>query len=390
MFKNNKFLIPTLIILISLLILLPQISLASDNQKQGGNIYIGPDEVINNNFMAFGATVNIKGTVNGDVIVGGGNVEISGPVAGDVIAFGGDVKVKGPVAGNVRVAGGTIDIESKIGKNATLFGGNLIISENSEIGWNLTFGAGNADIKGKINGYLDGGGANISIGAEVGRDANLKVDSEGSLVLLPGAQIKGDLKYTAAGQSQLNKDEGAKVEGKTIFTEFEKSVQEKGKSWPGYLFWKLICLFGLLVVGLVLVSLGRDKLGKVTSQMSQKPWASLGWGIIYFIITPVLLVLLAATIIGIPLALIGGALYLICLYISQVFAGITIGQILLSWPTKSKKKKIRPPLIWSMILGVVLLLILTSIPLVGWIIKILAIWWGLGAILEVKRQVFKS
>ncbi len=70
------FLVGIFIVSISLTIGLPKMTLAklsdaadisTDLQK---NVYVGPDEIINDNFVQVGETINVNGTINGDVVVG--------------------------------------------------------------------------------------------------------------------------------------------------------------------------------------------------------------------------------------------------------------------------------------------------------------------------------
>ena len=48
------------------------------------------------------------------------------------------------------------------------------------------------------------------------------------------------------------------------------------------------------------------------------------------------------------------------------------------------------PIIWPLILGLVIFVIVTSIPIFGWVIKLAAIWWALGAFFQVKKETLKE
>jgi hypothetical protein len=391
MFGLPKLLILSAIMSVAVFVFLPQATMAKNYATDQGNIYVGSNEVVNNTFMDFGGTVDIRGAINGDVIVGGGNVTISGSVSGDVLSAGGNIKITGPVGGNVRVAGGTVEIDSKVGKNINVLAGTFVLGDKSEVGGNVLFGAGTANLSGKISGYVDGNSGNIDLAGEFNQDVNVTIDKNGQLVLSPNAMVKTNLKFSAAEESQLVK-EGGVVQGQTTFNTITRQTQTAQKHWSGYFFWKLVSLFGILVVGLVLVSLHRKGVEKVVHQLINKPWSNLGWGVVYSIITPIILILLAATIIGIPLLLIGFAVYAILLYIGKIFVGLALGQILIgkiakmSGKNKPVKKGKEASLIWPMILGLVVIVILISIPIIGWIIKLLVLWLGLGAIIESMKK----
>ena len=141
----------------------------------------------------------------------------------------------------------------------------------------------------------------------------------------------------------------------------------------------------MFVVGLVLIYLTRKKLLETSSLMLKKPGSQIGRGLAWFFLTPLVCILLLVTIIGIPLSFLTIAIYAVMLYISKVFAAIALGV----WLAKSFGWK-KASLIWKMILGVLALVILQSIPFIGWLVCLVAIWWGLGAIIEMKKKVLKE
>lgn len=354
-------------------------------------VYVGPDEVIDDNFVRMGEIVDVNGTVNGDVIVAGGTVNINSTVQGDVIAGGGTVRVKGDVKGNVRVGGGTVEIDADIGKNATIFGGTVTISEDTTIGWSLAFGSGTADIGGTVGGHIDGGSSQTNISATVGGNVNLTSDQEALTIISSPAVIKGNLTYT--GDTAPTVQKGAEIKGNIIqksafLTSFEKRdfLNFLGIStW----FFRLFKLFGLLVVGLVVITLMKKESFEIAEFIKKEPAKSIGWGIIYLIVTPIATFILTLTIIGAPLALIITALYLIAVYASKVFVGIFLGKEILAYFQKDKKDKPVSSM-GAMVLGLIIFVLLTYIPYLGWFIGLVGIVFGLGAIVEVKKKYLKE
>ena len=387
--KKRFFLISSLLVVIVCLTVLSLTAQAAiqDSKK---NIYISSEEVIEGNFIQAGGTVDFNGQAQKDVIIAEGNINITGPVKGDVIVAGGNIKIKGEVAGNVRVAGGTIEIDNKVGKNVNVFGGTVIIGQDAEIGWDVLVFGGNIEIRGKVGGNIRGRGGNAILANEVGGNVDLKIDpKEGQLILYPQANIKGNLTYTASQEAEIK--EGAKIAGETIYKPTVKpSVPPvtpiKKALGVSYFVGKIIGLLALLVVGLLIILLARKTSKEIGEKMLEKPWVNLGWGVIYLIITPIVLILVAITVIGIPLSLITLAFYLITLYLTKIFVGIALGQKLLRW----MKKKQEVSLVWGMILGVIVFSILTNLPFVGWIIGLLGTCWALGAIVETKKQILKQ
>ncbi|HJN62066.1 MAG TPA: hypothetical protein QGH92_00480 [Candidatus Parcubacteria bacterium] len=385
MFNKKRFFLSfSLLAVIISLTALPLISGASiEDSKQ--NIYVGSEEVIKGNFIKAGEVIDFDGQAQKDVIIAGGSINITGPVKGDVLVAGGTVRIKGDVTGNIRVVGGTVEVNSKVGKNVSLFGGTVVIGEDAEVGWDVLSFAGNIEIRGKVGGDVRGGGGAVLLANEIGGNVDLKIDAEeGHLVLYHQADIKGDLTYTASTKAEIK--EGAKIGGETIYKESILPVipikQDFGiSSFIG----KIMALFALLIIGLIIILLAPKTSKSIGKRMVDKPWDSLGWGVVYLIITPVILFLVAITVIGIPLSLIALAVYLISLYLTKIFIGIVLGQKLLEWAGKKKEVS----LVWTMILGVVVFSILTGLPFLGGIIAFLGICWALGAMVEIKKQTCK-
>ena len=117
--------------------------------------------------------------------------------------------------------------------------------------------------------------------------------------------------------------------------------------------------------------------------MLTKVGASLGWGILALLLTPLIVIILLITIIGIPLSLILLALWLIALFVSKILVGILIGRSLLNNFWLEKKDS----LILAMIIGIVITYLIFALPIIGFPVSLLAVLWGLGGIfMALKKQ----
>ncbi|MBU1165147.1 FapA family protein [Patescibacteria group bacterium] len=352
------------------------------------NFYLAEDEVLDGNLIKTVGTATIDGAVNGDVIVLGGTITISGPVAGDVFVIGGNIKVKGDVMGSVRVAGGDVVISGYVERNVNAAGGTLELSDSAEVGWDLIAAGGNVVVNGKVNGNINIAGGNIIFTNEVGKDLDINLGADGYATLRSGTKVGGDFNYLAATLDQVDINENVEVAGET---KHKTVTSARVKAAPAfgaiYFFGKLVSLFGMFIVGLVLISLAPKVVTQVSVQMTKAPGRSLGWGLIYLILTPIVILLLIITIIGIPLGMILIPMYFIAIYLSGIFVGVTVGLLLVNWLTKGKYKK---TMIWPMILGLVICDIVFSIPIIGWILAILAVMWAMGALLEVKKSILSE
>jgi hypothetical protein len=89
--------------------------------------------------------------------------------------------------------------------------------------------------------------------------------------------------------------------------------------------------------------------------------------------------ILLVTVIGIPIALIGVAMFFVALYLSQVWVGTAIGRFILpdTWGNFGRGYNLL-----AMVLGVIIIAGLRAIPVpyVGWIVTALVTILGLGAL----------
>ena len=91
------------------------------------------------------------------------------------------------------------------------------------------------------------------------------------------------------------------------------------------------------------------------------------------------------TIIGFPLALILAAMYAISLYIAKVFVGIVLGTYIFG-AFKGRDATSKASLLGIMVVGVAVLWLVSGIPVIGWFIQLIAIIWGLGLMIKIKKR----
>ncbi|MCG2690686.1 hypothetical protein L6249_01270, partial [Candidatus Parcubacteria bacterium] len=64
------------------------------------------------------------------------------------------------------------------------------------------------------------------------------------------------------------------------------------------------------------------------------------------------------------------------LLISKILVGILVGRGLLGRFLPKQKES----MIWAMVIGIAAVWIICSLPYIGWLFCLVAVWWGLGGI----------
>ncbi|PIS05185.1 MAG: hypothetical protein COT81_02500 [Candidatus Buchananbacteria bacterium CG10_big_fil_rev_8_21_14_0_10_42_9] len=361
------------------------------NFETGPSVYVGEEDIVDGNLIATGNSIEIHGTIVGDVFAAGAFVLVTGDVEGDVFAAGQTVKITGDVGGSVRVAGSAVEVGGNVAHNVNAAGGSVTIAKDASVGWDVYAGAGSLDIRGPVGGNVAAGVGNLVVASVIEKDVKVGLDDQGQMIVNPEGEINGNVTYYSNKEDQLLVREGGSIAGEVSYQlpKHKKDIPvNPRKLAAGYFFLKLISLFSLILVGLVFVALAPKAVTQIHQAMIEKPLTKVGWGLVYAIVTPFVIILLALTVIGIPLALILIPIYVIALWFSKVFAGISLG--LLFMQSVVKKNKPSGGLILPMIIGMIIFIVLTFLPLIGGLIKIALILWALGGVMAFKRVVLEQ
>jgi hypothetical protein len=341
--------------------------------RSNDNIYISPSDMIDGSFYAVGSNINIEGVINGDLICAGDNLSIKGIVEGSVICAAGTINIDGGIKGNARLLGQSININGNIDKNLNALGASIVINSNADIGKEALLAGASADIKGRVNGDLHGALEKLFISGKIDKNVKMRLGGKSAapLIISETALIDGNLHYTASAKGEIS--DKAQIGGETGFTLLEA---RKNKSWVLGSLGLIFSIFAALTVGMVLISLFKEQTRAITDKMIGEINRSIFTGFAIMFLTPIICMLLLFTIIGLPLSIIILSLWLIALYFGKILAGIMIGRSIIEkfWATN------KDSIIWSMILGIIIFWILGSLPILGWLISLAGICWGLGGI----------
>jgi hypothetical protein len=343
-------------------------------------VSVGKNEVIDGSLFAAGANLSIDGKINGDLICAGQSININGEVAGDVICAGQSININGKVGGSVRAAGNSLNVNGEVAKNLMFAGASLNTTASSSVRWEMLIGTAAANLKGSVGRDLVGAGANVNLGGSIGRDVTLKLDSKNStqagLNLEDSASVGGKLTYTDTKDANISKKAVVRGEVKRLEPKLSATGGKRGRSAGAWFMGVIYKILSALVIGLVLLLLWGEEVKKILANLATKMQSAFGWGLVVLLITPPLCLLLLITLIGAPLAVIIGVLWLIAICLSKILVAIFVGQKLLERFWQERKES----LYTALVIGVIVSYLVFSIPVIGWLVALLAIIWGLGSI----------
>ena len=122
----------------------------------GDDLVVPLGTTVDHDLYAFGSTIRIEGTVQGDLVAAAARLVIDGTVTGDVFAGASEVTINGSVGGDVRAAGGQVAIAGTVGEDAAVAAASLTIGTRGRVGGDLLFTATDMEVDGRVDGGISG------------------------------------------------------------------------------------------------------------------------------------------------------------------------------------------------------------------------------------------
>ncbi len=394
--------------------------------RGGGAVVIEAGEVIDDDLYVGAGEFTLDGTVKGDLVVAGGAIEINGTVEGDLIAMGQSIVVNGVVEDDVRIAGYGLLVGGEVTDDLIAIGFSLENENGASTGGDLLFAGYQALLAGDVAGDADLAGGAVKIAGSIGGDASVDVGGAepgagmppgfpfapglltvppipSSLTVDEGASIGGNLDYTANAEAAIPP---GVVAGETAFTRYVPAAEagaEAAALSPAaragmWFVGQLRRLITLLLVGAAMMWLAPDWTRRVAGIVQAKPLPSLGWGVVA--IAAFGLAMLALTVATVLLAVVFGLLTLgelagrfvalgglalgatgfgfglVWAYLTRIVISLLLGQLIFGL-FKSPAAAHRW---WPMLLGVLIFVSITAIPVLGWLATLATVLLGLGAL----------
>lgn len=342
----------------------------------GSTLFI--DAPIYGDVWCAGGDVTINNTVRGDLVVAGGNVYLRGAIFDDVRAAGGMLIISGQIGGDLLVAGGTVSVESdaEVGGDAAVSGGSLTIG--SRVQGNIKASGGSVILNGSVGKGMEFNGGELTINSSVSGPATLIATR---LHLGKDAAFHSNVRYwTDSGEINFG---NAMLNGATAV--FDSSLREHyQRPRSEYLgFATFFAVLAYIIASFILIALGQwlfSKTLRLAADTAQAdPIRSVGMGFLYFAAVPVGIVILLATVVGIPVGLIALFFYLMFF----VLAGIITALVGAHWLEINNHFNWRPIQLIFVALGLFLLIqMLGFVPFLGWVVQWLLVLIAFGAIVE--------
>ncbi|WP_415380866.1 polymer-forming cytoskeletal protein [Halosimplex sp. TS25] len=349
-----------IVLVCSLVVALAFLPGAAVAAPQDADRVVGPDETVSGDLTVMTGDVLVRGTVEGDVTAVAGSVEVAdgGEVDGDVTATSGSVTVAGTVGGDATAAAGSVDVvdDGRVEGSASAGGGSVSVAEGATVEEDASAGGGDIDVAGTVEGDVASGqSVTLASTAAVGGDVTYHetVDREA------GATVDGTVTEKSGSSWHVGDVEVGLVLGEELDTALSPLLG---------VYWTLLSL----LVGALLIGLFPEFSAELVETATADPARTGAAGLAALFAVPVLLVAVSLTIIGIPLALAGGALFGLAVWAAIVYGEYLVGRFALTSAGVDSR--------WAALLvGVVGVEALGFVPYLGDLVTFAVFLLGLGA-----------
>lgn len=257
--------------------------------------------------------------------------------------------------------------------NTSAVGRNLVVPAGAWVCGDALAVGGNVDVRGRVQGSAQAIGGNVTISGEVDGDVTAM---GGDIVVQPGALTRGALNALggrvivapgAVTQMPTPNPQQTWFGGHSIPPTFQPLAPEASSFWLGLLFW--------VSATLGLIAFLPEVVGHVRYTIARRFLLSGFSGALIGIVGVVLATALFLTCLGIPVTL-GIAL---AMWLAWVVGTVAFASWLGASLLRGTRRDHDPSLLFSTLLGVVILSLLKMAPVVGPVVSLIVGCVGLGA-----------
>ena len=383
------------------------INISSATQFLSKNGMIEKD--FDDDVFLFGNNIKFEGQIDGDLFAFCQEIVQSDSITQSLTGFANSVQCLGPIGGSLRAFANMVTCNAPVERNLLLFCNSATIGPQAVIGKSADMVCGSVVFQGTVAGNVKIKTHNAMISGTINGDLHFEGDS---LILNPGCVIGGNLDYKSPRQASIAP--GVKIGGDT---DWEKS-EEKQESGPttfigklgnvtrwlisvrGYFLMNLVVStivfilalikfpvwlsliflwMTMVICGNIFILFTRRKASATEKILRTRLMPSMGLGLVILFLTPLVSAGLMLTILGAPLGILMLMLFGIALFAGLVYFSLYAGRLICRIFNPAADST---PGNFCFTIGIVILVALAYVPYIGYIITLIILMAGLGAIAQ--------
>jgi hypothetical protein len=346
---------------------------ARAERTQSDLVIVRAGDVIREDLYAAGSRVVVEGRVEGDLYaVAFNDVTITGEVTGDVVVAASRLDLSGVVGGSVRAVTPEVNISGSLADDLVVLTWNTSLASGATVGRDVLSWSVGADLAGRVGRRVEGWARNLTIAGAVGETVEV---GAGRLRVTDSAAIGGDLIYQSTSPATV----AAGTVGGTVVrrTPLPPNVRLRGLA----LLVSILTALGLGALGLAVAWAWPRRVEAAAAATAEKlrTWAS---GVTVAL-SPLVATGVLAALVGLSPPEAGLPLALVLLPLIVGLGGMVLVMALLGVvPVAGRLGRLvvrRGSIAAAVLVGILMLAVLYSLPVVRWVTALALIPLGIGA-----------
>jgi len=321
------------------------------------------DLVINDfteeNIYAVGENVIIDTGATGEINIIGSNINVKSNIQNDFNVIGSEVIINGKLSEDLRSISTIFVLNNETFGDNIILGSDITIGNKSIINKDLIAMGSVVKINGIVMGDAKITASKIIINGEI--YGNAKLNSQ-EVVFGDNGIIKGNVEIR-----DKVKIDTIKING-TI-----SNIVDKYKD--NYVLIKILRFFGIIFLAILIFFIFNKLLVNSEKIVFNNVLKSFLWGVLGYILIPILFIIFLITIIGIPIAIFLIAFYVIMILSAFIIVPYKLGNTIFDYFNKKTNTII------SLIVGVIVFCIIVNLPYIGSLFYTFFMVVGAGAFL---------
>ncbi|MBT8361621.1 MAG: hypothetical protein KJO32_11760 [Deltaproteobacteria bacterium] len=329
-----------------------------------------------------GENIRVNAPVQGDLVIAGGTLMVKDSIIGDFTGAGRELTLDGFIMDDVRAAGGKITIDSDIGDDLVVFGGEVTITENTRINGKILCYAGIVSMNGEVLEDIKIHAGEVNINGIVRGASTITGDD---IIIGSDAKFYKDVQYWSSDENInfYNALVDAKAEYNEELAEEQSQLSLRTFGTKSLKLWLVYVLSALLAI-LAFHALFRNAFSNAVEGIENNLFKSFGYGLLYLIGVPLLILVSLYMLIGLKLGLFAAAVF-----VFSLLFGHTIAAILIAYYLRARYD--RAWSFWTVtfvaLFCVIVMRVITMIPYAGIALSVIIISITYGAL---TLQIFRA
>jgi hypothetical protein len=213
----------------------------------------------------------------------------------------------------------------------------------------------------------------LVVSGEIGGNLNVATKH---INLLDNARVGGDIVYRTSTKDRLMLGDDVIIRGEIDYQGKPQNIQARNRFVSNsFYLWGVLWFVGAFVVGWLIFTLA-PSLGRVELGDGKESIKTAGIGFLVLVTVPIVAVIIAITVVGLPLSFITITAWLTAWYLAKIVFAHLVGRSVLA------SRSDNPGLALVLFVGLIIVTIAINLPFLGGVLNLLATILGLGLMVQ--------